>query len=261
MAGFGGVAASQQGAPAAQQTPDVTAPMTQPATEAATQNPQTPNSTAQDPQTPNVAAKNKKQPQKELFEKPGERKIMYSAAANHETVYKNAKLSAGGLGTSSAPQSQPGPGWWNGAPNATPQVPPKTPYLVNTTPAATTSGQVAPTGQIPEQNNAAVEHVVQAAQAAPSALEEAFRPYSSQYNHTLITVGLSAIGLLCCCGMSIPSLVLSSIAHSKLLGIKKGTSSEDPQSAAGTAKRLTRIADILLAVSAFAMFCIIMASD
>lgn len=81
--------------------------------------------------------------------------------------------------------------------------------------------------------------------------------YNGLLTHSLVTFILSCVGLLCCCGMSTPSLVMSLIAYLTLRPVKLGTVNGDAESVAGRAKVLTIISDVWLVVSAFIMLLII----
>ena len=177
-----------------------------------------------------------------------ERKVMYSAAASGETVYLKSK---GGYHPNSAPESftpslstsddapkeQSGPGWWNGAPNAS---------------SSTADSTSAPSVPDPEK-------IVAAASVPQQDPKSAAASYKKTYIHSLITFILSAVGLLCCCGMSTPSLVLSLIAFLKVKPLNDGLQVRDPEKAVNSAKIMTDIADILLAVSAIIMGIVIFA--
>ena len=175
-----------------------------------------------------------------------ERKVIYSAAASGETVYQRSK---GGyhpnaapeafkpsLSTSDdAPKEQAGPGWWNGAPNAS---------------SSTADSASGPSVPDPEK-------IVAAASVPKQDPKSAAASYKKTYIHSLITFILSAVGLLCCCGMSTPSLVLSLIAFLKVKPLNDGLQVRDPEKAVNSAKIMTDIADILLFVAAVIMGIVI----
>ncbi len=174
---------------------------------------------------------------------PEERKVWYSAREAGETVYTKNKgsLKSGNyipesfipsLSTSDdAPKEQAGPGWWNGAPNSS------------------ASSSVA--------DPAAIVAAASAPQQDPKA---AFAPYNGVYTHTLITFILSAVGLLCLCGMSFISLILSGIAFASMLNVKSGTSIGNTDKTVNRAKILTIIADILLVLALITMITMLAAS-
>ena len=81
--------------------------------------------------------------------------------------------------------------------------------------------------------------------------------YNGIYIHSMIVMILSAIGLVCCCGMSTPSFVLSMIAFLKVQSLKNGAQAQDPEKIVTRAKMLTDTADVLLIVAAIIMFIVI----
>ena len=163
------------------------------------------------------------------------RKIMYSAAASGETVYKKSK---GGLNSKRS--------------------------------GAAVAGLFVP--------ESVAEKIAQKREEAASAIRDAqaqmpvtyTRPqtntkadpskYQGWYVHSMITLILSCIGLLCLCGMSIPSLVISLIAFLSLLNLKNGAYNEDPERIISRSKKLTMIADMLLVGAAFLIFLILLIS-
>ena len=84
--------------------------------------------------------------------------------------------------------------------------------------------------------------------------------YQGWYIHSMITLILSCLGLLCLCGMSVPSLVVSLIAFLSLMNLKNGAYNEDPDKIIGRAKKMTMVADFLLVGAAFLLFLIILIS-
>ncbi len=97
----------------------------------------------------------------------------------------------------------------------------------------------------PAQNSA--PQVVPAV-TSPKMDDESFKKYSGIYNHTLITMIISIIGMVCLCGSSMISVILSSIAFSKMSAVKSGTTTKDPDRVAASAKAMTLVADFLLIV-------------
>ena len=167
---------------------------------------------------------------------PEERKVWYSAREAGETVYtKNrGSLKSGNYipesfnpslsSSDDAPKEPSGPGWWNGAPNAS-------------------SGS-----SLPDPST-----IIAAASAPQQDPKAAFAPYNGVYTHTLITFVLSAVGLLCLCGMSFISLILSGIAFASMLNVKSGTSIGNNDKTVNRAKILTIIADVLLVFALITM--------
>ena len=82
----------------------------------------------------------------------------------------------------------------------------------------------------------------------PKMDDESFKKYSGTYNHTLITMIISIVGMVCLCGSSLISVILSSIAFSKMSAVKSGTTTKDPDRVAASAKAMTLVADFLLIV-------------
>lgn len=82
----------------------------------------------------------------------------------------------------------------------------------------------------------------------PKMDDESFKKYSGIYNHTLITMIISIVGMVCLCGSSLISVILSSIAFSKMSAVKSGTTTKDPDRVAASAKAMTLVADFLLIV-------------
>lgn len=99
---------------------------------------------------------------------------------------------------------------------------------------------------IPPARNSAPQVVP--AVTSPKMDDESFKKYSGIYNHTLITMIISIVGMVCLCGSSLISVILSSIAFSKMSAVKSGTTTKDPDRVAASAKAMTLVADFLLIV-------------
>ncbi len=99
---------------------------------------------------------------------------------------------------------------------------------------------------LPPARNSAPQVVP--AVTSPKMDDESFKKYSGIYNHTLITMIISIIGMVCLCGSSMISVILSSIAFSKMSAVKSGTTTKDPDRVAASAKAMTLVADFLLIV-------------
>ncbi|MBR5975924.1 MAG: hypothetical protein IK020_12160 [Clostridiales bacterium] len=200
-------------------------------------------------------------------EKP---KIMYSAAASGETVYA---LSKGSLSKNHTPV-QPGPGWWNGAPNsgfdasATKANAGSTATNANkgeNTPKAAQPADQSAAGQTTapgaSQNTAAQQETIPvvnvATQSQGVGTNPEFKPYESLYNHAVLSLGMGAVGLLCCCGMTIFSLIFSWLAYSRLWALKKGNTTSSATEVASQSKKFLLVADILLAISFVIMFIVV----
>ena len=175
-------------------------------------------------------------------ESSSERKVMYSAAASGETVYLKSK---GGYHPKSTGESLAGlvmpesvvekisNARKNTVPEPTPVEPAPAPQPTYTAPTPApvptyTGPTTAPTSQ-----------------------------YNGIYMHSMIVMILSAVGLVCCCGMSTPSFVLSMIAFLKVQSLKNGAQAQDPEKIVNRAKKLTNTADVLLIVAAIIMFIVI----
>lgn len=159
------------------------------------------------------------------------KKIMYSAAVAGETVYLKSKggnkniTSGAGIAAHAAPT----------APAA---------------PAAPT----APAPQMQSYTPPAAPLYVSANQSADAS------KYSGLSTHSLVTFIISCAGLLCLCGMSIPSLVMSLIAFLNLQSVKAGTANGNVEGLARRAKVLTIISDVWLILSACFLFIAILLS-
>ena len=197
-------------------------------------------------------------------------KVMYSAAASGETVYA---LSKGSLSKNHTPV-QPGPGWWNGAPNsgfdasATKANAGSTATHANkgeNTPKAAQPADQSAAGQttapVASQNTVAQQETIPvvntATQSQGVGTNPEFKPYESLYNHAVLSLGMGAVGLLCCCGMTIFSLIFSWLAYSRLWALKKGNTTSSATEVASQSKKFLLVADILLAISFVIMFIVV----
>jgi len=196
--------------------------------------------------TKNKGSKKEHKPE-EKQDPDAPRKIIYSAAASGETVYGKSK---GGLVTSGTlvEPTQPGPGWWNGAPNASAN----TAVPKENSCAAPTGSDSA--GTIPANSNPAPVYTAPPQGQAPA--NPQFQPYNGLYTHAIITLVLGLMGLLCCCGGTFFSLIFSVMAYLRLSALKKGTATGSPEDVARQAKTMLTVADVLLALGMVVMLII-----
>ncbi|MBP5417966.1 MAG: hypothetical protein J6Y58_10655 [Clostridiales bacterium] len=161
-------------------------------------------------------------PEEEMPAEP--KKIMYSAAFAGETVYLKSK-GPKNISSGSAPASPAAPAQAASAPAPAPAPQkPSVPF----TPVYTSASQSAAASR-----------------------------YSLISTHSLVTFIVSCVGLLCCCGMSTPSLVMSLIAYLSMKSVKNGTAGTESERLAKRANVLTIISDAWLILAAFIMFLII----
>lgn len=229
--------------PTASSIPDPTAspaPAAAPVVAAAVEPPAPSETPAEDPE---AASTPEEKPESPKDESSSERKVMYSAAVSGETVYLKSK---GGYHPKSTGESLAGlvmpesvvEKISNARKNAVPE-----PTPVETPAAAPQPTYTAPApAPVPTYTGPTTVPTSQ---------------YKGIYMHSMIVMILSAVGLVCCCGMSTPSFVLSMIAFLKVQSLKNGAQAQDPEKIVNRAKMLTDTADVLLIVAAIIMFIVI----
>ncbi|MBO4688531.1 MAG: hypothetical protein J5636_08470 [Clostridiales bacterium] len=172
-------------------------------------------------------------------------KIMYSAAEHGETVYAKSK---GGLGTDFTPV-QPGPGWWNGAPNSGTGSTSNDAQNSNNSSSGQTTAPSASQNTGASQNQETLPVFSVGTQGQSVGTNPEFKQYENLYTHVLVSFGLSLLGLVCCCGMTILATVFSAIAYGKMHTLKKGISMQPADEVIPKVKKYVLISDILLGIS------------
>ncbi|MBO4928181.1 MAG: hypothetical protein J5379_08030 [Clostridiales bacterium] len=213
--------------------------------------------------------------------------IMYSARERNETVYLNSKCKLNSSYKSTSNYAKPSTSYSDGVAGMKPSNKDKKGGASGKTAngksgaSSGTSGAVSGAagvttgvaGAVPGQTNVnlgtqgtvpgapgATPVSTAASQQAVKAEFEERSEYQGKYNHCLTTLGLSILGLPCCCGMSTVSLILAAIAYSKYATIKKGTAS-DPEKTASVANILVIIADVFLVLAALVMLYALITSE
>ena len=196
-------------------------------------------------ETPESPVESSKESPKESpkDESSSERKVMYSAAASGETVYLKSK---GGYHPKSTGESLAGLVMPESVVEKISNARKNT--ASEPTPVETPAADPQPTYTAPTP---APVPTYTGPTTAPTS------QYNGIYIHSMIVMILSAIGLVCCCGMSTPSFVLSMIAFLKVQSLKNGAQAQDPEKIVTRAKMLTDTADVLLIVAAIIMFIVI----